>query len=287
MLYGRRKRLAELATKEAAGESFWTEKFDASVRTKIVLAFRNAAPNDDFYSHARTAILHDEGKFYLYDRNASEATDLINFFLTCDDEMVPTVIEAMVQACSSKFLVAHGGISWYQRERASTFAPAVSGILREHRISFDLTGQQMVPFSARELHQEVVAPSLQLLAGRPDLEKVESAYRSALEEIAAGKAADAITDTGTALQEMLSSLGCDGNALGSLIASAKAKGYLASHDMPMLMALEKVFHWVSADRSEKGDAHEVSTANVDDAWFTAHVVGAIILRLSKSSSRSS
>jgi len=143
----------------------------------------------------------------------------------------------------------------------------------------------MIPLSSRELHEHVVAPALQLLAGRPDLDKVESAYRAALEEITKGKAADAITDAGTALQEMLGALGCDGNALGPRIASARAKGILAPHDSPMLTAIEKVLHWVSADRSEKGDAHAVTSATLDDAWLIVHVVGAVILRLSKSSPR--
>lgn len=287
MLYGRRKRLDEMAAREAAGESFWTKKFDNSVRTKMVLAFRNAAPYKDYYAYAREAILHDEGKFFLCTDQLDDPEDLINFLLMCDDETVPTVIEAMAQACNSSSLAGAGGMSWYQRQQTRTFEPAISSILREHRISYDLTQGQMIPFSAKELHQEVVVPSLSLLAGRSELDKVESSYRSALEEIAGGNAADAITDAGAALQEMLSSLGCQGNALGPLIASAKAKGLLAPHDSPMLMAVEKVLHWVSADRSEKGDAHGVRTATVEDAWFTVHIVGAAILRLSKGSSRAS
>jgi hypothetical protein len=287
LLYGRRKRLAELAAREAAGESFWTGTFDASIRAKIVHAFRDAVPYGDYYEYARDAILHDEGLFYLQGEHLTAGIDLLNYLLNCDDEMVPTVIEAMAQACVSRIPALRSGASWQQQQNAATFEPAVSAILREHRISFDLIGQQMIPFSAKELHQEVVAPALSLLAGRSDLDKVESAYRSALEEIASSKAADAITDAGTALQEMLYALGCQGNALGPLIASAKVKGFLAPHDSPMLAAVDKVLHWVSADRSEKGDAHEVSTATVEDAWFTVHIVGAIILRLSNASTRAS
>lgn len=52
----------------------------------------------------------------------------------------------------------------------------------------------------------------------------------ALGEISNGKPGDAITDAGTALQETLTALGCDGNNLGALIKSAKAKGLLAAHD---------------------------------------------------------
>jgi hypothetical protein len=282
LLYSRRKRLAEIAAREAAGESFWTDKFDESVRNKIVLAFRFSAHNiADYYIYARDAILHDEGKFYLTAPAADAAQDLIGYLLKCDDGMVPTVVEAMSQACSDGRLNgATSNWSW-----AETFDVSINVILREHRVSYELTGNQMIPFSAKELHEEVVAPTLRLLAGRSDLANVESAYRSALEEIAAGKAADAITDAGTALQEMLTALGCAGNALGQLIASARSKGILAPHDSPMLTAVEKVLHWVAADRSEKGDAHAVTSPTLDDAWFIVHVVGAAVLRLSKSAPR--
>src|SRR5262249_38063208 len=158
----------------------------------------------------------------------------------------------------------------------------VNVILREHRISYELINDQMVEFSSRTLHQQVISPSLKLLASRPNLEKVESAYKDALEEISKGNAADAITDAGTALQEMLSALGCAGNALGPQIASARAKKIIAPHDSPLLTAIEKVLHWVSADRSEKGDAHGVTSATLEDAWLIVQVVGAVVLRLSNS-----
>ena len=59
----------------------------------------------------------------------------------------------------------------------------------------------------------MVGPTLRLLAGRPGWEAVETAYQKALEEISDGEADDAITDAGTALQEALVLLGCEGNAL--------------------------------------------------------------------------
>lgn len=278
MLYSRRKRLAELATREAAGESFWTDKFDGPVRNKLILASRFSAGNwEDYNIYAREAILHDEGKFFLHDRRMDPTNDLLNFLLTCDDDMMPTVIEAISHAFGDEHINGLTG-NWVN---ARAFDQATNVILREHRISYELISRQMIPFAAKELHEEVMAPALRLLAGRPDLDRVESAYRCALEEIAGGKPGDAITDAGTALQEMLSSLGCAGNSLGPLISSAKSKRILAPHDSPMLAAVEKILHWVSADRSETGDAHGVTSATLDDAWFIVHVVGAVILRLSK------
>jgi hypothetical protein len=85
---------------------------------------------------------------------------------------------------------------------------------------------------------------------------------------------------------MLTALGCSGNALGPLIKPAREKGLLASHDSPLVNAVDKILNWVSADRSELGDAHEVSSATVEDACFTVHIVGAILLRLSKPALRS-
>lgn len=93
-----------------------------------------------------------------------------------------------------------------------------------------------------------------------------------MEELSKDSAADAIT----ALQEAPTAL-----------KSARAKGLLAPHDTPLLEAIERALHWVSADRSALGDSHAAATrATVDDAWLTVHVVGAIILRLTASGPRS-
>jgi hypothetical protein len=195
--------------------------------------------------------------------------------------MVPSVIEAMSVVCND------GSISRRTNNwNSPTFDRMVNNILREHRVSYELANSQMIEFSSREIHEELVTPTLQLLAGRPDGARVESAYQAALSEISKGQPSNAITDAGTALQETLATLGCSGNSLGPLAKSAREKGLLAPHDSPMVSAVEKIVHWVSADRSELGDAHEVSSATVDDAWFIVHIVGALILRLSKASPRS-
>jgi hypothetical protein len=137
----------------------------------------------------------------------------------------------------------------------------------------------MVPFASKELHTEIVVPTMHLLSGRVGWEKVESAYQDALGEIADGKPADAITDAGTALQEAFVTLGCEGNTLGVLAKSARRKGLFAPHDALMAEALHKLVDWVSADRSEKGDVHQAGEPSVEDAWLTVHIVGAVILRL--------
>ena len=279
MLFFRRKRQEELARREAEGETFWTKKFDESIRTKIVLAFNDAGGDylDHYSTFARHLIRQDVGLLFLTNPNLSDTQDLFNYVLSCRDEMVPTAIEAMAAALRDT-QIPYVAVMWPALE---PFQATVATALREHRISYDLIGGEMIGFSSRELHEAVMVPTLRLLAGRRDLGNVETAYREALDQIAKGKSGNAITDAGTALQETLLALGCDGNALGPLIKSARSRGILAPHDSPLLDAIEKAMHWVSADRSEMGDAHSATDPTVEDAWLIVHVVGALVLRLAQ------
>lgn len=161
---------------------------------------------------------------------------------------------------------------------ASEFADRVNDLLREHRIAFKFVDGELVPFSSDELFREVVEPALRLLVGSK-FEAAHGAYMDALKEIGDGKPGDAITDAGTALQELLSALGCEGNALGPLIKSARKQGILGSHDERLTRGIEEFAQWASADRSTTGDAHKHSKATIADAWLMVHVVGALIVRL--------
>jgi hypothetical protein len=174
------------------------------------------------------------------------------------DDLFPSVVEATVALFDDDSVVGK-----------------INQVFDEHRIAFELVEGQMVEIESKELHQEVVAPTLRLLSGRAGWDAVEEAYHDALEEIAKNPG-DAITDAGRALQTALELLGCEGNSLGPLVKSARKKGLLAGHDERLL---EAVVDWVSADRSEKGDAHKSASVSRDDAWFTVHVVGAVLLRL--------
>ncbi|HEV2477492.1 MAG TPA: hypothetical protein VGX22_13195, partial [Candidatus Dormibacteraeota bacterium] len=150
--------------------------------------------------------------------------------------------------------------------------------------AFDLVRGEMRSFDSKELQQQVVEPAMQLLHD-PKFHAAERAYQDALGEVTSGKPGDAITDAGTALQETLRALGCEGKNLGPLIKSVRAKGLLAAHDVQMTQAIEHIMEWVSAERSQKGDSHEVVTAEKADAWFIIHVVGAVIVRLVGASGR--
>jgi hypothetical protein len=230
MLYARRKRLEAQAAAEAAGQSFWTSEFDEKARMKIVHAFTFSCEGGGRWQYAKAArdlILLDEGIPYLVSGRMKEMNDLQNFILTGEDELIPSAIEAIAYVLTIP-PNAVGVIDC--RVDPDGFAETVNTVLREHRIAFELIDGKMVPLASQELHTEVVAPTLRLLSGRYGWDKVETAYQDALEELAEGKPADAITDAATALQEALAALGCKGNALGPLAKYARSKGLLGPQD---------------------------------------------------------
>lgn len=289
MLHRRRTRARQLAQSEQLGQTSWTDAFAPGVRQRIYLLAEDVAGPylRKVFDHARRLILHDEGLEYLVDRNASPDHEFEQYLRRCPDEMMPTVLEALYQGLGSirgpRRVVGrrqYGGGSLDLRH----FAGTVNDILAEYRIAFELIDGKMARLEAIEVHNTVVLPVLRLLPGRKGWEGVEASYQKALEEIGRDPA-DAITDAGTALQEALKLVGCKGNALGPLAASARKIGLLAPHDATLSGAIEKIVDWVAADRSMMGDAHNAAPATRDDAWLAVHVVGALILRLASGAAR--
>jgi hypothetical protein len=276
MLFGRRKRLEGLAAREAAGESFWSGTFEATARVKLGHFVADlfdpiSGLGVDPWDSARGMVLLDEGLMRLSPVGSNDARQDV---LTClvgdpDQTLLPSLLEAIGAVIAKYPANVYGG---FDRTAPAKYATFVNTVLREHRISFEYIDGQLIEYASQELHVEVVAPALRLLSRRDGWQLVETAYQAALDQLSKGEPANAITDAGSALQSALEKLGCTGNALGPLIKSAKSIGLIAGHDLPLL-------HWVSADRSETGDAHKVSSATLEDAWLTVHVVGAILLRL--------
>jgi hypothetical protein len=279
MLYGRRKRLKDLEAAEAEGRSFWSDELDREARYRLIYATRDLSEGLDNYSfdlvgYARNRTVADLGLPHLANHLSDSRQDAFDAILNADTDVVLSLLEAIMFVSA---VVAQGrGTEWSDSNRVKGrlpgFTETVRTVLREHRVSFDLVDGRFIPIEDLEMHEAVVVPALTLLGGRKDLGAVETAYRKALEEIHTGTPDDAITDAGTALQEALIAVGCDGNALGPLINSAQKKGIITGHD-------KKLLDWVSADRSTTGDAHTVSGASREDAWLAVHVVGAIILRI--------
>lgn len=276
MLPSRRRRERETAEREAVGESLWTSTFEKSARVRLAAVwenFENQLESDwhpgGFGEFVSTVLRVDGG----WDLDPRVLPDHLR---RASDELVQDMLGAVY------IVIEHvSGTT----STASEFADSANSVLREHRIAFKFVEGELVPFSSDELLQEVVEPALRLLVGSK-FAAAHGAYMDALKEIGDGKPGDAITDAGTALQEILSALGCEGNALGPLIKSAKKQGILGGHDERLTKGIEEIAHWASADRNTTGDAHKHSKATIADAWLMVHVVGALIVRLADPAPRS-
>lgn len=271
---------------EARGESFWTPTFSQKVRTRLLYAVGEAAGDNRVavLERARNLILKAEGAPYLnrYGSEVTPAEDFLNHFMECGNDVMPTSIEAVYSAMTA---FGYGNSNYFVPTiDVDAFGREVNQLLEDERVAFEFVRGEMRPLESKELHQQLIEPAMQLLHNSK-FPAAEKAYRDALGEVTSGKPGDAITDAGTALQETLKALGCEGKNLGPLIKSARAKGLLAAHDIQMTQAIERIMEWVSADRSQKGDSHDVVTAEKDDAWFIIHVVGALIVRLVGASGR--
>lgn len=285
-LFKTRRAQAELEAREAAGESFWTSQFDEGARNKIVLSMTglmDALPYgvypDQAWAAAELTLCEDLGLLRLGE-SGNPQRNVVAWVLDKDHPAdVATVIEGFMQGAVRALRAA---FNFPDYKIIAVFEERLNAIFRDHRISFDLTGGEMIPFESKEMHSAVVAPTLRLLSQSPgDWVDVESAYQDALREISEDNPADAITDAGRALQAALEASGAKGNALGPLIKDAKKQGLLGPHDTNLTNGIESLMHWVSAERSEMGEAHKAGTDQRADAWLAVHVVGALILRLAE------
>lgn len=256
--------MREIAEREAAGESLWTEEIAEPVRRKIAYAWEvtlkdSVAGRSAYFYKVLDAMFKIDG----HDRYADRPEVLVRIG---DTDMFLTHLEAIRGALKE---------SHYSLD---IFDGAVNKAFNAHRVSFRMVEGEVIPLSSDELHVHVVEPTLRLLVDSR-FDKAHAAYLKALKEISHSDPGDAITDAATALEETMKVLGCEGNSLGARIKDAVKKGLLGSHDQTLTAGLEKFMHWASADRSETGDGHKHSDAVLADAWLMVHIVGALIVRL--------
>jgi hypothetical protein len=273
VFYSERKRLAAIAAGEAQGESFWTSDLDSAVRGKLVDAYSRTVPQ-----RARTHIEVAVTKLITRETGNLAPSGIQECLLRGNEVLVLTYLE-MIHWCLVGFAQRPLGGTLTADYDSTTFAAEVNRIFNAHRVAFRFVDGDIVPLSSDELHVEVVEPTLRLLHGRKDFDKAHEAYLKSLKEISNDDAPDAITDAGTALQETLTALGCQGNQLGDLLKDAKKRGLLGVHDQKLINGIESFGSWASAERSQSGDAHKSSDAVLADAWLMVHIVGALIVRL--------
>jgi hypothetical protein len=292
-LFQRRQSQRQKAERIARGEAIeLSSTFDESARTRILYAITDSAPDDlhgwdrpspasVFIPLVRGVLLREWGETTLAQK-PDETQDFASFLISrATDGQVPDVIEAVFEAF--QHVNRNRAYPKYDEDApARSFRAAVNRILDEHNLAFQVVDNEVVPRDSMVMHAEIVTPALSLLRGKRAFASVERAFHDALRELKpGGNPSDAITDAGTAVQEMLVSLGADGNALGPLLASARKRGLLGPHDSKLAEGVQKIGEWISADRSARGDSHAVRDATVDDAWLAVHVAGALIVRLEK------
>lgn len=281
MLYPERMRLQELADREAAGENVWTEQLLPPVRQKLWYAVEAAVDSrfstEDIFQTIEKVVVRAIGLPYLMTDVGLSSQHVQQAIIHGETGLVLGVLEAIARVGRVQ------SISY--RLKGEVFERGVNAVFLAHRCSYELVDVTIVPYDSQQLHSEVVAPTLRLLSGRQGWQAVEQAYQKALREIG-DDPSDAITDAGTALQQALLLLGCEGNALGPLVKDAKRRGVLAPHDPTLADGVARIIDWVSADRSQRGDGHDSMTgASPEDAWLAVHVVGALILRLARGDRR--
>jgi hypothetical protein len=275
VLHSELKRRAARDAAEAAGADLWLDEVPSRARVKIAALWtttqRASGIRAAAFQHGIRQILEREAG-RRFGPNAHIGSDTLA--TTEDTDLALDLI---------------GAFYMYVDQAESLPAPAffelhVNEVFEDFRVAYRMVDGDVLPVESDELHKEVVEPALRLLVG-DTFDAAKKAYIAAIKEVPADPS-NAITDAGTALQETLKALGCDGNALGPLIKSAKAKGLLAPHDRNLEAGIKSFLEWASADRSETGDGHKVTDATRADAWLMIHVVGALIVRLADSTPRS-
>lgn len=265
-LHSQRKRRAERDALEADGSSLWTEQLDPKVRAKISgmwQTIKSATGKSSYEFDARVgSILKIHGGYNV----TGVGPDVLQRSLS--DDFVLDIVGALHMYLASES---------YMERFADQVQNFTNEVFEDHRVAFRMIEGEIIPFESDELHREVIEPAIRLMVDSRFV-KAQIAYVKALKEISVDPA-DSITDAGTALQEALEALGCQGQALGALISDAKSKGILGSHDNALTSGIEKFLVWAAAIRNNTGDGHHVTTPTRSDAWLMVHIVGALIVRL--------
>lgn len=279
MLHSERKRQSQLIKDEALGKNVWRKDAPEALRTKFTWLVESFGwvenSYDRTYGYERIkerviALIHRSTGHQSWSTFGSQAAN-------GDSDEFIDLIEASFLVISA--VVKQNNSIENKSAVLTDFTEQTNNLLESYRMAYSLENNQIVEFDNREIHKEVVVPTLTLLAN-PDWAKAETAYHDALKSMSDERFPDAITDATTALQEGLRIVGCKGGNFADLIKSAKST-ILSGFDTKYIEGITKLIDWSSASRSEKGDGHKTTDADRSDAWLTIHLVGTLLLYISK------
>lgn len=275
-LFQRRKELEKILQLEIEGQSFWTDQFSQTVKNKLLIAFAEATnQNIAYQENARALLLKDLGRFQLVDSNLQRYEDFQSYFLHSTSDEFVSVLEACQHSINDPSL--HEQRMYLKSP--DYFINEVNRILSENRISFQLVGYEMIEHKSQIMYNKILQPVLLHTSGNQVLAGVNKAFSEALEELAQGKPANAITDASRALEEALRFLGAVGSGPGDLFQDARKRQILKPQDQPLFEVIDKAVKWVSAQRANEGDAHRQTDPSNSEAWATVYICGALILKV--------
>lgn len=315
-LYAERLRLKQQAAALAAGNAEWTERLSDLVRKKLCGAWEDASSDfEPLHNEMLVEPIAQRTRRSLgralrpghmtpprnnaellqatLDGDAPDNDDLLSL-IEAEHEVLnhytpprPTASALTIFGPHVRLESGSGGshdLSGIDRreQAAEQFRNRVNEIFEAHIVSFQLhQNSRLVPVQSHEMHNAVVAPTLYLLHSQPRFAAAERAYQDALKELRNRDPGDAITDAGTALQDTLVALGCTGNNITNLLASAKQIGLVRENESPLTDSIPQVIRWATRQRNA-GEAHRGDADyTMSDAWMVVHVVGALIIRLSE------
>lgn len=162
------------------------------------------------------------------------------------------------------------------REEETAFVSGVESVLSDS--IFAIRGREVILREDLGASALIDKPLAALVTSNPALRAVDDKLREALAELAAGNAADAVTDAGTALQMLLEHLGYSGGQLGDQLKAARKAGWLSGVDTPLASAVESLGTWIASVRNQRSDAHHGPNPDALDAELAVRVVGLLVLR---------
>ena len=290
-LYAERLRLQAQAAGLQSGDLAWSGDIPEMARRKVNYAWGDAISGISEHGRAKLAeaIRFRTSRSLGYEIGPEGMGLSFDDYLASDDYL--SLIEAEHQELkiladayrSSPKLPGHNPGERVTEAAVDTFQSELNRIFQAYLVGFHLhDNSRFVPIESHEMHNAVVAPALFLLHSEERFAGAEKAYQDALKELRNNEAGDAITDAGTALQEILGALGCKGNVLGDKLKAAKKMGLVRGSDGPLTDA---IITWVAAQRND-GEVHTARHEYTpSDAWMVVHVVGALAIRLSESAAK--
>ena len=285
-LFTRRKKAADEAAARARGENVdylikaAPQEFRWQLWYALQRAFDPGGMDAAEMRRAAHGMLHGElREAYGVGRlspsyNGSDWVDDLRIFIL-EDATTPQLMD-VIDAAPEGVIVSQG---YGAPEYVAAFFATVQRRLREHKLAYDVVEMQVVEKDSEEMHQEVVVPALTLLHGRSRFRAAEKQYREALDELAKGTWADAITDANAAVEVVARTiLGYQQGQLPAMLQELRKKGLFGDPQEGRLKKVVDGFAELADIRNKEGDAHG-NSSDRGTAWLAVHWAGALIVYL--------